>query len=177
MDFHGSFVCVRTGSKSHPWAKGQPRFIHHINPAGVQVVWSLNGTLARCQCSAQGWIAKFSSLSILRLFSERGVCMCRCAHAEPLWTHICAWYPGCACYPGTCACTHVLWQPLWPEGGGSCSRRLTCSAVVDQPIGDNIINNQGIACLLQLIPQDKGKCVSSPLGNWDVKIAPFFLVW
>lgn len=46
-----------------------------------------------------------------------------------------------------------------------------------QAVEESIINNQGRACHLQLIPQDKGKCVSSPLGNWDVKIAPFFLVW
>lgn len=43
-------------------------------------------------------------------------------------------------------------------------------------VEERVINNQGRACRLQLIPQDEGKCVSSPLGNWDVKIALFFLV-
>lgn len=39
---------------------------------------------------------------------------------------------------------------------------------------DNIINKPTMACHLQLIPQDKGKCMSSPLGNRCEKSSIFF---
>lgn len=72
--------------------------------------------------------------------------------------------------------SHVCTNCFRAESGASHS---SCAKQADmgQATEENIINNQGRACHLQLIPQDKGKCVSSPLGNWDVKIAPFFLVW
>lgn len=82
-------------------------------------------------------------------------------------------------HQGVHLCLHIAHVCTKCFGAGSIASHSSCTKQADmgQATEKNIINNQGRACHLQLIPQDKGKCVSSPLGNWDVKIAPFFLVW